>query len=135
MNPIEILIVLISCIGISYYLGWTNPHKKKVTEVIPVDSTSLTLDQWRRHGELISAAERLHKDKDFQLMLQVLATESPVNYPLVGLNIQATDHLIHCGKVDGWQMCLNTISAMKEPLAEDGLVEATFESPNKEVAQ
>lgn len=108
---------------------WPFTKKPKIV-VKKVKSTALTLNQWRQNTDLTTYAMSLHQDPRFEMLLQVLANESPVNYVREG---DATQIIRALGRIDGYHMALNNLAAFSEPLVEKGEVEATFESPMKEV--
>ena len=109
------------------------PKPKKLPRKIRIEtvrSTDLTLDDWRRSPELVTALLKLSCDPTFRLLVDMLRNESPVNYHLPQLGVQPTDRIVHQSKVEGYHLVLNNIEAAQEPEITGGAIEATFENPD-----
>lgn len=95
-------------------------------------SRQLRLEEWQASEFLVSEGKRLLSDTAFQVALDVLRNESPVNYGLPDLGVQPTDRIAHQSKTEGYHLALNNIEALATFKVAQRHVEATFEPPEVE---
>lgn len=89
-------------------------------------ASSLTLEEWRKSPLLVKEAQRLQKDAAFSAMLDVLRNGSPANH-LMPNGQTEVDALRQLGRVECFQMVINTLESMSKLIEEPPYLEATFE--------
>ena len=99
--------------------------KPQRIEVVRKDSTQLRLNEWRAHGEMLKIADTLWKDADFQLVMQVIANESPANFALLTAGIE--DRALHQARTEGYNLALANLRAMRVPSEKTEVLESTYE--------
>ena len=73
----------------------------------------MTLTKWRSETGLIKSARKLHKDKTFQLMLEVLRNELPTNRNLPAIGVDSGYPYAYAyGAEVGYRQCIAVLEAM-----------------------
>ncbi len=101
------------------------PVEKRI-EVVQVKSNELRIEQWRSKPEFVAAAQELFKLPTFQMMMDVLRTESPTNYKPTNEGQNATADLEKLGEIRGYHAALNTFELLRSPLKQNKPLVATF---------
>lgn len=105
---------------------------KPTTHIVHVKATELTLAQWRKSPELVTQAQKIFNDGHLRAMIQILKTESPVNYVPANEGTNATQDLETLGDIRGYHRALNNLEAFALPSEENEPLVATFEPEAKE---
>ena len=88
----------------------------------------MNLTQWRANGGLTKAADKLHQNKTFKQMLEVLHSELPTNRTLPVMGADSHDFAYAYGVEVGYRQCIRVLEAMSQPMPEMEKVEATFKN-------
>lgn len=113
---------------IAKLFAWLRTKIRPVTQIRieNTESSSLTLAEWRKAPEMVAEAKRLFSDPNFKLILRVMHNESPVNYGIPKVGIDATARLTHLGQIEGYHMALNNLEAFAVIQEENIPLESTF---------
>lgn len=106
-------------------MKWPFKKRKAVIQLLP--ATELRLKDWQASEMLVNDMNQLRLSPVFRTMLEVLRNESPVNLGLPITGVSIDDRISHACRIEGYQMCLNTIDAMGKFKVNGGQLEPTFE--------
>ena len=98
--------------------------------LIPRDTGDFTLTEWRKSESLTAASRELSKNKAYKLQLEVLQNENPC-HRVLAFGISPNDRIVQQGRIEGYEMCLNNLSAFAKPLKLTERLESTFEPPQE----
>lgn len=92
-------------------------------------------NQWRENHDLVVAANRIVTDPDFQRMLEVVRTESPANFALVG-QVDLAARAVHQARSEGYSQAVDVLLSLAVPHAPEveGL-EEEFDSDTKPIEE
>lgn len=99
--------------------------KKSRVEIVRRESTSLRLEEWRTQSELIALADKVWKNEDFRLMLQVVQNESPSNFAILSGTIE--DRALQQARSEGYNLVIANLKAMRVPAEKMEHLESTYE--------
>lgn len=97
---------------------------------IPRQVSDFRLAEWRKTAALVEAAKQLSKNTTYKLELEVLQNESPA-HTVMAFGVSPNDRVVQQGRIEGYEMCLNNLSAFAKPLKLSERLESTFEPPEQ----
>lgn len=104
-----------------------NKPQEPVAQPVQVPSTSITLQQWQKNPDLVAASASLQKLPTFRLMMDCLRNSHPCHNVFAAIGVNPNDRIVHQAKIEGFEMCLNTIEAMAVPFKISKSLQETFE--------
>jgi len=94
-----------------------------------VQSTKLTLEQWRKDESLLTAMATLERQPTFILAIQCLRNSHPCHSVFTPMGVNPTDRIVHQAKIEGFELALNGLSSLSVPFKTPVKVESTFANP------
>jgi len=107
-----------------------SPEPEAQIKVQLVSSSTLSLEQWRKDSRLVASAKELERHETFRMMVAVLENSHPrYRAFVISPNVPVTtdDRAAHQAKIEGYQLCLNNLAAMSQPMSIFQTPEAKFE--------
>lgn len=98
-------------------------------EVERVKSTEIRLREWQKQPHLVEMAKNLFAQPAFKLAIDCLQSEHPCHTVFSALGTNPNDRMVHQAKIEGYEICLNTLLALAQSPKTNAPLEATFEAP------
>lgn len=93
----------------------------------------MRLTEWQQRKSLVKAAMDLRdKNETFQMLLELLEEESPLNLPMGQQGPTGDDRSYRLGLIEGYTKCLRTMKATwTAPMKAPEPIKATFRPPEE----
>lgn len=92
------------------------------------DASSLTVNEWRKNGDLLQAARKVLEQPDMRLMLDTIRNTHFYEFDLIG-NHPIEQRAIRQAESSGFALAIKMLKSLGEPLPSQEMPEATFDAP------